>query len=181
MSTSTEDINYEEENQRLKEEIELLKNPPKRPPGNPNLYKGMPSFNPKGRKRGSVNKYTALSRKIMTDKGPEIVNKVIELAMAGDKTCLKMCMDRVLPAAKMIDINASDKQEKGNVIINVGGIQEKVVEVIEEEGPDAIDYEDGVIINPIREDKKIIDIDNHKPTVDDIINGPKVGDPRDSE
>jgi len=176
--SNTEDP--QNEIQRLKEEIELLKNPPKRPPGNPNFYKGMPSLNPKGRKRGSVNKYTALARKIMTDKGPEIVDKVIELAMAGDKTCLKMCMDRVLPAAKMVDISANN-QEKGNVVINVGGIQEKVIEVIEEEGPEAIDYEDGVIIQQKREDKKIIDIDNHKPTVDDIIHGPKVGDPRDSE
>jgi len=178
--SSQEDQN---EIQRLKDEIELLKNPPKRPPGNPNFYKGMPAFNPKGRPRGSVNKYTALSRKIMTDKGPEIVEKVIELAMAGDKTCLKMCMDRVLPATKAIDIHAGDKQDKGNVIINVGGIQEKVVEVIEEEGEQAIDYEDGVIIDPIREDKKIIDINNHKPSVDDILSedGLKIGDPRDRE
>ena len=143
-------------------------------PGNPNFYKGMPSINPGGRKRGSVNKYTELSRKLMSEKGPEIVAKVIELAMEGDKTCLKMCMDRILPATKAIDINSGD-QTKGNVIINVGGLQEKIIEVSEEDDG-AIEYEEGVIIQPIKEDKKIIAIDKHKPSVDDILRPLKIGE-----
>ena len=49
----------------------------KKPRGNPNFYKGMPSLNPKGRTKGSINKFTKLSRELMSSKGPEIVDKVI--------------------------------------------------------------------------------------------------------
>ena len=56
----------------------------KRKRGNPNFYKGMPALNPKGREKGSVNKYTKLSRELMSSKGPEIVDKVIQLALEGD-------------------------------------------------------------------------------------------------
>ena len=49
--------------------------------GNPNFYKGMPALNPKGRTKGSENKYTALAREVMSSKAPEIVNKVIEKAL----------------------------------------------------------------------------------------------------
>ena len=36
--------------------------------GSPKLYKGMPSLNPNGRPKGSVNKFTALSRELMSNK-----------------------------------------------------------------------------------------------------------------
>ena len=55
---------------------------PKRKAGNPNFHKGMKSLNGQGRPKGSVNKYTALARELMSNKSPEIVEKVIEKAMA---------------------------------------------------------------------------------------------------
>ena len=51
--------------------------------GNPDFHKGMPALNPKGRPKGSENKYTALAREVMSARAPEIVNKVIEKALAG--------------------------------------------------------------------------------------------------
>ena len=42
--------------------------PVKRKRGNPNLYKGMPPLNPEGRKKGSLNKYSKLSRELMSNK-----------------------------------------------------------------------------------------------------------------
>lgn len=58
--------------------------PVKKKRGNPNFYKGMKALNPEGRPKGSLNKYTKLSRELMSTKGPEIVNKVIEMALEGD-------------------------------------------------------------------------------------------------
>ena len=55
--------------------------------GNPILKPGV-ILNPKGRPKGSVNKFTALSRELMSTKGPEIVKKVIDMALEGDRTCL---------------------------------------------------------------------------------------------
>jgi hypothetical protein len=88
--------------------------------GNPALYKGMKPLNPAGRPKGSVNKYTALAREVMSAKGPEIVDKVIEKALEGDVHCLKMCIDRILPVHKAVDPNRTKSDSQ--VIINVASI-----------------------------------------------------------
>jgi len=125
--------------------------------GSPNLYKGMKSLNPNGRPKGSVNKYTALSRELMSNRGPEIVQKVIDLALEGDRTCLKMCMDRIIPTTKAVEFRSGE--DKGNVIINVGGLEAKKVE-IEEKDQKELTYEDGVIIEEADIDKTIVSIGN---------------------
>jgi len=125
--------------------------------GSPNLYKGMKSLNPNGRPKGSVNKFTALSRELMSNKGPEIVQKVIDLALEGDRTCLKMCMDRIIPTTKAVEFRSAE--DKGNVIINVGGLEAKKIE-IEEKDQKELTYEDGVIIEEADIDKTIVSIGN---------------------
>ena len=125
--------------------------------GSPNLYKGMKSLNPNGRPKGSVNKYTALSRELMSNRGPEIVQKVIDLALERDRTCLKMCMDRIIPTTKSVEFRSGE--DKGNVIINVGGLEAKKVE-IEEKDQKELTYEDGVIIEEADIDKTIVSIGN---------------------
>ena len=85
--------------------------------GNPNFHKGMPALNPTGRPKGSLNKYTKLSRELMSTKGPEIVNKVIELALEGDRHCLKMCMDRIIPTSKAVEITHEHQDLGVNIII----------------------------------------------------------------
>ena len=125
--------------------------------GSPNLYKGMKSLNPNGRPKGSVNKYTALSRELMSNRGPEIVQKVIDLALEGDRTCLKMCMDRIIPTTKSVEFRSGE--DKGNVIINVGGLEAKKIE-IEEKDQKEMTYDDGVIIEEADIDKTIVSIGN---------------------
>jgi len=125
--------------------------------GSPNLYKGMKSLNPNGRPKGSINKFTALSRELMSTKGPEIVQKVVDMALEGDRTCLKMCMDRIIPTTKAVEFRSSE--DKGNVIINVGGLEAKKVE-IEERDKKELTYEDGVIIDEETVDKTIVSIAN---------------------
>ena len=90
-------------------------------PNNPAMKKGMVSLNPAGRPKGSVNKFTALARELMSDKSPEIVNKVIEKALEGDVHCLKMCLDRILPVHKAVDPNRAKSDSQ--VIINVSSIE----------------------------------------------------------
>jgi len=88
--------------------------------GNPNFSKGMKPLNPTGRPKGSVNKYTALARELMSEKSPEIVNKVISKAIEGDVHCLKMCLDRILPVHKAID--STRTKSDAQVIINVSSL-----------------------------------------------------------
>tara|TARA_R110002074_G_scaffold162169_1_gene320644 strand:+ start:289 stop:681 length:393 start_codon:yes stop_codon:yes gene_type:complete len=111
---------------------DLKTDPPKiekKKRGNPNFYKGMPALNPKGREKGSVNKFTKLSRELMSSKGPEIVNKVIELALEGDRHCLKMCLDRIIPVSKAVEI----KHEHEDLGINIIVESVKAIERKEEE------------------------------------------------
>jgi len=122
--------------------------------GNPALKKGV-VLNPKGRPKGSVNKYTELSRELMSTKGPEIVQKVIDMAMEGDRTCLKMCMDRILPTKKAVELKSGN--DKGNVIINIGGLEDKVIEAREER---ELDYDEGVIIEDSEVEEKLVEIGN---------------------
>jgi hypothetical protein len=91
--------------------------PVKKRRGNPNFYKGMKPLNPEGRPKGSLNKYTKLSRELMSTKGPEIVNKVIEMALEGDRHCLKMCMDRIIPTSKAVEITHEHQDLGVNIII----------------------------------------------------------------
>lgn len=109
-----------------------------KPKGNPALVKGMTSLNPAGRPKGSVNKYTALARELMSEKSGEIVQKVIDKAMDGDVHCLKMCMDRILPVQKAVDSNRT--KSDAQVIINVASI-----ESIEQK---ASEYDDAELVEP---------------------------------
>jgi|TARA_R110000796_G_scaffold34642_1_gene89302 hypothetical protein len=85
--------------------------------GNPSFHKGMTSINPAGRPKGSLNKYTKLSRELMSEKGPELVEKVIELALEGDRHCLKMCLDRIIPVSKAVEIKHEHEDLGINIII----------------------------------------------------------------
>ena len=93
--------------------------------GNPKLYKGMAPLNPEGRPKGSMNKWTILSRELLTERGPEIVQVIIDRALKGDVHCLKMCIDRIVPQTKAVEIN--HRKHEGGVIINVS-TTEQIIE-----------------------------------------------------
>ena len=84
----------------------------------PHLFKKGGGDNPNGRPKGSVNKYTQLARELLSSRGEEIVAVVIDKALKGDVHCLKMCMDRIVPAQKAVEIKHT-KSEDG-LIINIG-------------------------------------------------------------
>jgi hypothetical protein len=110
--------------------------------GNPAFKKGMNPLNPAGRPKGSVNKYTALARELMSSKSPEIVDKVISKAMEGDVHCLKMCLDRILPVQKAID--STRTKSDAQVIINVSSLDSIKSHI------DAIP--EGELVEPIEKD-----------------------------
>jgi hypothetical protein len=76
---------------------------------------------------------TLLARQMMTDRGPMVVEKVIDMALEGDVHCLKMCLDRILPSHKAIDSNRTKTDTQ--IVINVGAsadIQAKINETPQE-------------------------------------------------
>lgn len=53
-----------------------------------------------GRPKGSPNKEKPASQKIMDDYAEHVVRKCIALAMQGDRSALRICMERISPARR---------------------------------------------------------------------------------
>jgi len=60
-------------------------------------FKPGESGNPLGRPKGSKDKRTQ-HRELFHSRARELSNKAVELALAGDTACLKMCLDRIVPS-----------------------------------------------------------------------------------
>ncbi len=54
----------------------------------------------RGRPQGSRNKATILLQKLMDNEGEDITRSVIEQAMGGNDTAMRLCMERLLPPRK---------------------------------------------------------------------------------
>ena len=67
----------------------------RRPP-----WKRGESGNPDGRPKGSRNRATLAAEALLDGEAEALSRKVVEMALDGDTTALKMCMDRILPPRK---------------------------------------------------------------------------------
>jgi len=91
-----------------------------------NKFKPGESGNPDGRPKGSKDKRTQY-RELFEPHADGLIEKVIEMALAGDTTCLKMCIDRLVSPFRAINatVTLDDIEgtltEKGEKIINAMG------------------------------------------------------------
>lgn len=58
------------------------------------------SGNPAGRPKGTRNRATLALEELLDGQAEALTKKAIELALAGDLTALRLCLDRILPARK---------------------------------------------------------------------------------
>src|SRR5208337_4155357 len=58
------------------------------------------SGNPNGKLRGTRNRTTVIAQALLDGKAETLVEKVVELALAGDVTCLRICLERLVPQKK---------------------------------------------------------------------------------
>ena len=72
--------------------------PPARVPGRP-FEKGR-SGNPGGRRQGSRNKATLAAAALLAGESEALTRKAVEMALAGDPTAMRLCMERVLPPCR---------------------------------------------------------------------------------
>jgi hypothetical protein len=82
------------------------------------------SGNPAGRAPGSRNAATELAEALLDGEAESLVRKCVELALAGDKTALKLCIERLVPRrarAARLDMpeiaNAADIAPAINAIV----------------------------------------------------------------
>jgi hypothetical protein len=63
-------------------------------------FKKGQSGNPKGRPKGSQNKTTLVAQTLLYGQAEALVKKVVQLALEGDLTCLRICLERLVPLKK---------------------------------------------------------------------------------
>ena len=76
----------------------VLPKPPGRARGRP-FEKGR-SGNPGGRRRGSRNKATLAAAALLAGESEALTRKAVEMALGGDPTAMRLCMERVLPPCR---------------------------------------------------------------------------------
>ena len=79
------------------------------------------SGNPDGRPKGATDKRTEL-RRLLTPHAPELVQKAVDMALEGDTTALKMCLDRCIAPLRSttqnIDLNfEGELHERGEATL----------------------------------------------------------------
>jgi Family of unknown function (DUF5681) len=67
-------------------------------------FKPGQSGNPRGMRIGTRHKRTLLLETALTQQAPELLAKIVEMGLAGDAACLKICADRLLPPRKSMPI-----------------------------------------------------------------------------
>lgn len=100
---------------------------------------------PKGRPKGSKNYSNLKAQDLLDRNADKVLMKVIEKALEGNETCLKMCMDRILPSKRAIDITKTEtKDQEINIFVEQSAPQ------LEEKQNNIIDNNRNVIdITPI--------------------------------
>jgi len=68
-------------------------------------FKKMPfkkglSGNPKGKPKGTRNRTTIIAQDLLEGEAEALVRKVVQLALDGDLTCLRICLERLVPPKK---------------------------------------------------------------------------------
>jgi len=58
------------------------------------------SGNPKGKPKGTRNRTTVISQNLLEGEAEALVRKVVQLALEGDLTCLRICLERLVPPKK---------------------------------------------------------------------------------
>jgi hypothetical protein len=83
------------------------------------------SGNPAGKPKGSRHKTTLAIENLLEGQAEALTRKAVELALKGDVTALRLCLDRIAPARKdapvMIDLpridTAEDTLKAGSAIV----------------------------------------------------------------
>ncbi len=69
-----------------------------------------------GRPKGSRNKVTVACEELLEGEGEKLTRKAIDLALAGDTTALKLCIDRIIPPRKGRPLPKLERKEGENPV-----------------------------------------------------------------
>jgi uncharacterized protein DUF5681 len=97
--------------------------------GSGRFSKGV-SGNPAGRPPGSRNRGTLFIESLLEAEAESLTRKVIELAKEGDRTALRLCMERLLPVRKdrSVAINVSPSETIQQILVSMGQVFAAIAE-----------------------------------------------------
>ena len=71
----------------------------------PNRWRKGQSGNPNGRPRGSRHRATLLAENLFDGQTEELIQKAIDLALDGDTTALRLCIERIIAPRRDRPVN----------------------------------------------------------------------------
>ncbi len=113
------------------------------------------SGNSAGRPKGSKDRRTQL-RELLQPHAEALIEKAVNLALAGDTTALKLCLDRIIPALK-------PQQEPVTLELPTGTLTEQAAAIFKAVADGEITTDEGtVLIGLLHDQARIQDADeNH--------------------
>ena len=116
------------------------------------------SGNPAGRPQGSRNKATLAMEALMDGEVESITRKAIDLALEGDTTALRLCLERILPPRKSRPVNIALPEVK-----TAEGVAEAQAAVVQAVADGELAPEEGTAITNILEARrKTIETQDHE-------------------
>jgi hypothetical protein len=116
------------------------------------------SGNIKGKPKGSLNKVTLAVQSLLDGESEALTRKAIDLALDGDMTALKLCLDRICPARKSRPINIDLP-----AVDTGGGVSQAQAVVVQAVGDGEITPEEGSVLSSILEvRRKSIETADHE-------------------
>jgi len=116
------------------------------------------SGNPAGKKPGTRHRATLAIEQLLDGEGEALTRKAIELAMDGDMSAIKLCLDRICPPRKSRPINIDLPD------VSTGkGVSEAQAVVVQAVGDGEITPDEGQVLSSILEARrKSIETANHE-------------------
>jgi len=116
------------------------------------------SGNPAGRRQGSRNKATLALEALMDGQAEAITQKAVDLALEGDTTALRLCLDRILPPRKSRPVNIALPE-----VTTAEGVADAQATVVQAVAGGELTPEEGTTITNILEARrKAIETQEHE-------------------
>ena len=122
------------------------------------LFQPGQSGNPKGKPKGAKNHATRLAESLLDGETEKLTKKAVGLALQGDTTALRLCLERICPPRKSRPVNIELPEVK-----TVDGLAEAQTAVVQAVAGGELTPEEGISITNILEARrKAIDTQDHE-------------------
>jgi len=130
----------------------------------PHLFQPGQSGNPKGKPRGLRNHATRLAERLLDGQTEALVQKAVDMALGGDVTALRLCLERLCAPRKSRPINIKLPEVK-----MAEGISDAQGAVVSAVADGQITPEEGSVLSGILEvRRKTIETEEHEKRISDL-------------